>query len=190
MRAPILPVLLLAALVALLVTASPAFAEAEAQFSSLLFRVPDDSSVNGFRASLLYGELDSMRGFDLGIFSLSKSGSLDGFGFVFGGAWVTGDTSGCSAALINVVEGSSTGVLAGFVNRTTSLNDGVSLGFLNLSEGHSMVQVNGLGISESSKVQVGFVNVTKQIESVQIGFINAAENGFLPVFPFFNYPKP
>ena len=37
--------------------------------------------------------------------------------------------------------------------------------------------------------RLGFVNVTRKIENVQIGFLNFAENGFLPVFPFFNLPK-
>jgi len=181
--------LLLCLLLAALPIAGPALAETDAQLAGPGFRVPDDPDVDGFRASILYGEADSMRGFDLGIFSLSKSNSLNGFGFVFGAAWITGDVDGGSAALVNVNEGSAHGVLAGFINRTSSMQDGVMLGFVNFTEGYSMVQVNGLGISERSKVQVGFVNVTKQIDSVQIGFINAAENGFVPVFPFFNYPK-
>ena len=33
------------------------------------------------------------------------------------------------------------------------------------------------------------INVTKTIKGVQLGFLNLAENGFLPVFPFFNFPK-
>jgi hypothetical protein len=189
MRATSKAIGIITALLLAWASGSPALADADAQFQMPGLRAPDDSSVDGFRASLLYGELDSMRGFDLGIFSLSKSGQLEGFGFVFGAAWITGSSSGCSAALINVNEGSSTGVLAGFVNKTDSMNDGVNLGFVNFTEGYSEVDVSGLGISDHSNVQVGFVNVTKQIDSVQIGFINAAENGFFPVFPFFNYPK-
>ena len=44
-------------------------------------------------------------------------------------------------------------------------------------------------VSDSSTVQLGFVNVTQRIKGVQIGFLNVASNGFLPVFPFFNFPK-
>ncbi|MCP4179997.1 MAG: hypothetical protein GY756_19725 [bacterium] len=37
--------------------------------------------------------------------------------------------------------------------------------------------------------QVGIVNNAKTSDAIQIGIINIMENGFLPVFPFFNYPK-
>lgn len=33
------------------------------------------------------------------------------------------------------------------------------------------------------------MNVAKRIEGVQIGLLNFAKNGFLPMFPFFNFPK-
>ena len=51
------------------------------------------------------------------------------------------------------------------------------------------LDVGGLNVSNRSTVQVGFVNVTERIEGVQLGFLNVASNGFLPVFPFFNFPK-
>ena len=34
--------------------------------------------------------------------------------------------------------------------------------------------------------QLGFINVTNDLQGVQVGLINFARNGFLPVFPFFN----
>jgi hypothetical protein len=46
-----------------------------------------------------------------------------------------------------------------------------------------------LNVSDRSTAQLGFINVTEELESFQIGFVNVAENGFLPVFPIFNFPK-
>ena len=37
--------------------------------------------------------------------------------------------------------------------------------------------------------QVGIVNNAKTSDAIQIGLINIMDNGFLPVFPFFNFPK-
>jgi hypothetical protein len=51
------------------------------------------------------------------------------------------------------------------------------------------VDLGGLNMSESSTAQIGFINITKEIKSFQIGFINMAENGFFPIFPFVNFPK-
>ena len=51
------------------------------------------------------------------------------------------------------------------------------------------IDLGGLNVSDRSTVQLGFINITQRIEGVQLGFINLAENGFLPVFPFFNFPK-
>ena len=51
-----------------------------------------------------------------------------------------------------------------------------------------MVDVGGINMSDGAVVQVGFMNMTKKLRGVQIGFLNFAENGFLPVFPFINFP--
>ncbi|MCP4179996.1 MAG: hypothetical protein GY756_19720 [bacterium] len=37
--------------------------------------------------------------------------------------------------------------------------------------------------------QVGIVNNAKASDAIQIGIINIMDNGFLPVFPFFNFPR-
>ena len=58
-----------------------------------------------------------------------------------------------------------------------------------MSEGYSDVDLSGMGISNHSNVQVGFINITQKIDKVQIGFLNFAENGFFPMFPIFNFPK-
>jgi hypothetical protein len=51
-----------------------------------------------------------------------------------------------------------------------------------------MVDIGGLNIAKSTTAQVGFVNVTKQLKGFQFGFVNIANNGFLPIFPLFNFP--
>jgi hypothetical protein len=169
--------------------ASSAFADTGAQIAGPGFRAPDDSTVRGFRASLLIGEVDDLHGFDLGILSLSKTRNLTGFALVFGISQVTGTVKGGSGAIINLREGSSTGAVVGVINVVDSIRDGANAGFVNSTKGYSLVDVGGISLSQKSRVQVGIVNVTKQIESVQIGLINAAENGFFPVFPLFNFPK-
>jgi hypothetical protein len=45
-------------------------------------------------------------------------------------------------------------------------------------------------MSRRSLVQLGFLNVTNEIRSFQFGSLNIATNGFLPVFPVINFPKP
>jgi len=172
-----------------LLLASPALAETAAQFSVPGFRAPDESDVNGFRAALLYGDVDSMRGFDLGIFSLSKSGDMSGLGLIFGAAWITGQASGATLSMVNFNEGDATGVLAAIVNKTSSMNDGANLGMVNYTEGYSMVDVGMVSLSEQSKVQVGMLNISKEIETVQIGLLNFAENGVFPILPLVNFPS-
>jgi hypothetical protein len=60
---------------------------------------------------------------------------------------------------------------------------------VNIADGTTLVDVGGLNVSASSTAQIGFINVTKEIKGFQFGFLNIAENGFLPVFPVFNFPK-
>ena len=44
-------------------------------------------------------------------------------------------------------------------------------------------------MSKESTAQLGIINITTKLRGFQLGFINIAENGFLPVFPIFNFPK-
>ena len=169
--------------------AGPAFADAGAQIAGPGFRAPDDATVRGFRTSLLIGEVTDMHGFDLGLLSLSKSTNLTGFALVFGVSQLSGTVKGGSGAIVNLREGSSTGGVVGVINVVDSIRDGANVGFVNSTKGYSQVDVGGVSLSQKSRVQVGVVNVTKEIQSVQIGLINAADNGFFKVFPFFNYPK-
>ena len=142
------------------------------------------------RLSIFYGTNQTVRGVDFGLLSLSETVDLSGLGLVMGMGKVTGTMSGGAAiSLINLHTGSDTGLNAAFINLLNNAGSAVDVGFLNIAEGATLVDLGGLNVSNSSTVQLGFINVTKKIKGVQIGFLNVAENGFLPVFPFFNFPK-
>jgi len=175
--------------VLLLVVTTAAHAEAPAQFAAPGLRAPDDPDVNGVRFSVIHGTNRSMRGLDLGMIAVSESSTLSGFRSVVGMSRLTGDMTGCDASLINIHSGSDTGLNAAFINRVRTMQHGANVGFVNIADGYTMADVGGLNISNRSIVQVGFLNVTTTLKGVQIGFLNVAENGFLPVFPFFNFPK-
>ena len=78
---------------------------------------------------------------------------------------------------------------AAFVNMLDSAESAVDLGFVNIASGKTMVDIGALNLTDQSTAQLGFINVTNRLEGFQLGFINVADNGFLKVFPFFNFPK-
>lgn len=167
-----------------------ASAETPFQFATIQHQSPRDPNVNGLRFSVLHGKTETVRGVDLGFLSLSESGTLSGLSLVLGINMVTGGMDGGAAiSLINVHSGNDRGLNAAFVNRVNSAEHAVDLGFVNIADGATMVDIGGLNVSNRSMVQLGFINVTKRISGIQLGFINIAENGFLPVFPFFNIGK-
>jgi hypothetical protein len=173
----------------LLVFSEAALAETPFQFAAPNLRAPDDPNVSGIRFAVIHGKNQSVRGVDLGLFSLSETRNLSGLSAVLGMGKLNGDMSGCATGLINVHTGRDTGVNAAFVNRINTLESGANLGFVNVSDGYTMLDLGGLNVSDRSSVQLGFINVTRKITGVQIGLLNLAENGFLPMFPFFNFPK-
>ena len=63
----------------------------------------------------------------------------------------------------------------------------LSLGILNfeLTEGFQVGAVNNT--SEGNPVQIGLFNTTFDGSPFQVGLLNINPNGFLPIFPFFNY---
>ena len=174
----------------LLVCANLASAETPFQFGVPNNNAPDDPDVNGVRLSILHGKNRSVRGLDLGLLSLSETSNLSGVGLVLGMGKVTGEMSGAAAfSLINIHTGRDRGLNGAFINRIKSAESAVDVGFVNIADGATMLDVGGLNVSDSSTAQLGFINVTKKITGFQFGFVNIAENGFLPVFPIFNFPK-
>jgi len=174
----------------LLICANLASADTPFQIGVPNNNAPDDPDVNGVRLSIIHGKNRSVRGLDFGLLSLSETSNLSGVALVAGMGKVTGDMSGGAAfSLINIHTGRDTGLNAAFVNRINSAERAVDVGFVNIADGATMLDVGGLNVSDSSTAQLGFINVTKKLTGFQFGFINIAENGFLPVFPIFNFPK-
>jgi hypothetical protein len=186
MRSIILCILFLSAQ---LVYVSAASAEASVQFAAPGVRTPDDAHVSGFRFSLLYGENEEMSGLDFGMLSISETSTLSGVAFVLGVSKVNVEMDGGVAfSLINYHTGRDSGLNAAFVNKVNSAENAVDLGFVNIADGTTMVDIGGLNIANSTTAQLGFVNVTKRLKGFQFGFVNIANNGFLPIFPIFNFP--
>ncbi len=174
----------------LLVHPSMASAETPFQFAAPSVRAPEDPDVNGVRLSILHGKNQSVRGLDVGLLSLSETSKLSGVSLVLGVGKVTGEMSeGLAVSLINLHTGRDKGINAAFINRVNSVENGLNFGFVNIADGTTMVDVGGLNVSNRSTAQLGFINVTKEITEFQFGFVNIAKNGFLPVFPIFNFPK-
>jgi hypothetical protein len=173
----------------LLVFAVPALAETPLQFAAPNLRAPDDPHVNGIRFAVIHGRNQSVRGVDLGLFSLSETKNLSGFSAVLGMGKLDGNLRGCATSFINLHNGVDTGLNAAFVNQINTLESGANIGFLNIADGYTMLDLGGVNVSKRSSVQLGFLNVTTRLTGVQLGLVNVAENGFLPVFPFFNFPK-
>ena len=165
-------------------------AETAFQFAAPNHRSPKDPNVNGIRFSIFHGKNQSVRGVDFGLLSVSETAKLSGLGLVLGMGKVTGEMSGGAAiSLVNVHTGRDRGLNAAFINRINSAEKAVDVGFLNIADGTTLVDVGGLNVSDRSTAQIGFVNVTNRITGFQFGFLNIADNGFLPVFPIFNFPK-
>lgn len=72
-------------------------------------------------------------------------------------------------------------------DRRDSLGKCLNVGLLNfdLKDGFQIGAINNT--SEGSPVQIGLFNTTFDGSPFQIGLLNINPNGFLPVFPFFNY---
>lgn len=167
-----------------------ASADATAQFAAGGFRAPDEGDVNGFRFTLLFGQNDRMGGLDIGLLSLNESARLEGVAFVLGMHKLTQDMDGGAAfSLVNLHEGNDSGLNAAFINMVNGAEHGVDLGFVNIAKGRTMVDIAAFNLAPKSTAQVGIINVADEIVGFQIGFLNIAKNGFLPVFPFFNFPK-
>jgi hypothetical protein len=169
--------------------ASAAAAETGFQFSAAGAQSPADPNVNGFRLVLFYGKNESVRGFDLGIASLSESVNSAGVSMNWGIGKVTGRSSGLAASFVNLHTSQDSGVNAAFINNVKTMKSGVNIGFVNVTDEYSYLDISGMGISKQSNIQIGFINVTSRIDGIQIGFLNFAENGLFPMLPIFNMPR-
>lgn len=175
---------------AALFSAGISSADVTAQFAAGGFRGPDDPNVSAFRFTILNGKNTKMGGFDLGLASLSESKDLSGFALIFGLHRLTGDMNGGAVfSLVNIHDGNDKGLNAAFVNKVNNADGAMNLGFVNIADGSTLIDTGALNMSKESTAQLGIINITTKLRGLQLGFINIAENGFLPVFPIFNFPK-
>ena len=174
----------------LILCSTPALADTGFQLGIPAVNVPSDPSVSGMRVSFLYGKNQRTNGLDLGLLSLSETSNFSGVALVAGISKVTGEMSSAACfSLVNYHTGSDSGVNAAFINLLNEAPGAFTTGFITIATGTTMVDLGGVNMSQSSTAQIGFVNITKEIKSFQFGFLNMAENGFLPIFPVFNFPK-
>lgn len=179
----------LSALACLLLAAATASADTPFQFAVPGARFPNDPEVSGIRLSFLHGQNRSMRGIDFGILSMSETTTMSGVSFIGGVHRVHGDMKGgATFNVVNLHEGRDRGFNGAFVNLLTRPDAALNVGFLNVARENTLVDLGGVNVSDGAVVQLGFLNVTSRLRSFQFGFLNLAENGFLPVFPVFNFP--
>jgi hypothetical protein len=170
-------------------SANVAFAETAFQFAAPSLNAPGDPDVNGMRFSVIHGKNQSMRGLDLGLLSVSETSRMSGLALVAGVSRVTEEmSSGVAFSLVNYHTGRDSGMNGAFINVLGDASGAFNTGFVIIAD-QTLADLGGVNVSKSSTVQIGFVNITKEIKSFQFGFINMAENGFLPFFPIFNFPK-
>lgn len=175
-----------------LLLVAPALATAETGFQLGVpnANVPSDPAVSGMRLSFIWGKNRSTRGLDFGIVSMAQTERLSGLALVAGVSRVTGEMDqGVALSLINFHSGRDSGMNGAFINVLNDADGAFTTGFVTIAQGETFVDLGGINVSDSSTAQIGFINVTKEIKSFQFGFINMAENGFLPIFPIFNFPK-
>jgi len=174
----------------LVLFASEAYAQAAFQFAAPNFQVPESSRVNGMRFSIIHGKNRSMNGFDLGLLSMSETSTFSGLALIAGINKVTGDMRGGAAfSFVNWHTGRDSGMNGAFINVLHDTEGAFNLGFVTVTAWGTAVDLGGFNISRSSTAQIGFLNITDEIKSFQFGFLNMAKNGFLPVFPIFNFPR-
>jgi hypothetical protein len=171
-----------------LFVAGAALADTPFQLAVPNANVPRDPHVRGVRLSFLHGENQSTRGVDFGVLSLSETSRASGVAFIAGVHQVNQMAGGAAFSLVNYHTGRDSGMNGAFINVLTDTRRAFNLGFVTYVEGPTLVDLGGINISRSSTVQIGFLNMTDRLESFQFGFLNMADNGFLPIFPVFNFP--
>lgn len=174
----------------LILFANQAYAQAAFQFAAPGVRVPDSPTVHGLRFSVIHGKNQGQHGLDLGLLSMSETSNFSGLALICGISRVTRETSGGAAfSLVNWHSSRDSGMNGAFINILNDTEGAFNLGFVTVADGGTAVDLGGFNMSRSSTAQIGFVNVTDKIKTFQFGFLNIAKNGFLPVFPIFNFPK-
>jgi hypothetical protein len=140
----------------------PAMAQEKAVQLSLLSPIqlfPENSSVAGFRISLLYGKNASVNGIDWGLVTHTT----------------VGQSTGIQSSFVSIADADFSGGQYGFVNLSKGKFEGVQWGFVN-----SAADAHGF--------QFGVVNYAQRLKGLQLGLINIIkQNGRFPIFPILNW---
>ena len=134
-------------------------------------------SVKGFRFSLFRGANRDLTGFDLSSMATVTDGSMRGLQISVANE-VSGDVVGLQiGAFMNHVEGDLRGVQISAVTSFVSGGAGVQIAPLFADA----EQLRGF--------QLGVITRAEELVGLQLGILNFNENGFLPVFPIFNFGR-
>jgi hypothetical protein len=158
---------------------------------------PDDFSVTGLRASVLWGHHRDLYGVDLGVLGNITDQTFTGIGV----AGVFNATHGSTTALglqlagltnINTGKTSVYGVQAALglnLNTVASQVAGVQLALANVSP---FTDIYGLQLGVYNKAQevygfqIGLINVASDLHGIQIGLLNFNQKGLFAVAPILN----
>jgi hypothetical protein len=137
----------------------------------------EETSVTAFRLSLIVGVNRDVTGLDVSAIATHTLGTLRGL----------------QVALANEVAGDCTGVqIGGAVNRVEGRLRGVQLSGVMVHAGDGAgVQIAPI-LAQATKLrgfQFGLVTHAQEMRGLQLGLLNFNENGFLPVFPIFNFGR-
>jgi hypothetical protein len=159
---------------------------------------PENFTVTGLRANVLFGNHQKVYGFDLGVVGNITSQNLTGVQLAGGFNFNKGETHAVLAQVAgggnwNVNKASIVGIQAAVLvnsNKAESSLVGVGVAALNLTD---FTKVYGIqaGLYNSARVvtgfQIGIVNKTDELRGFQIGLINFNNKGLFSVSPFLNF---
>jgi hypothetical protein len=154
----------------------------------------NDRSVRGFRYSLLWGVNQDVSGLDISTVASRANGNVRGFQWPLFVNDVSGDFIGVQTSALNIANGGLTGLQLGIFGADTrgGRMRGIQLGLILGSFSKEVAGFQSSLIANSMTsgrgLQVGGIfNVAEDMKGLQLGLINFNENGFLPVFPLFNF---
>lgn len=159
---------------------------------------PDDFSVTGVRASVLWGQHRDVYGLDVGVLGNITEQTFTGIGVsgIFNNTRGTTNILGLQLAGITNINTNKTSVygfqIAGAVNYQSAAStvSGVQLALLANLAPFTDVYGFQIGLYNRAKevygFQIGLVNVTDNLHGIQIGLVNFHHKGLFAVSPIIN----
>jgi hypothetical protein len=158
--------------------AEPADAAVQLGLLAPVQTIGEERSITHLRLSLLHGANRDVRGFDLSGIATETRGDFLG---------------GLQISVVNEVMGNCSGLQIGLMGSDVRgrLHGAQISGLVSHAGDGSGMQM-GLFFTEAKKFtgfQLALFNRAEEMKGLQIGLINFNPNGFLPVFPIFNYGR-